>query len=154
MSGYMSRELLMFAKAIWYGAVLLAGYDVFRILRRVIRHRDFSVVAEDLLYWVSSGLFLFSRIYRENSGILRGYFFVGVVLGAIFYHYSISGLLVRFVSYCLNQVKKVLKKLLKIILNCTKRLKFWVLRCKISLCKHFCRFFRKRKSERDDEGEI
>lgn len=154
MSGYMNRELLMFAKAIWYGAVLLAGYDIFRILRRVISHGDFSVVVEDLLYWVSSGLFLFSRIYQGNSGILRGYFFAGVVLGAIFYHYSISPLLVQFISYCLNQVKKFLGKLVKIILNCTKRLKNSVLRCKILLYKLFCRFFRKGKSKREDEGEI
>lgn len=144
----MNSELLLFAKAIWYGAVLLGGYDIFRILRRVIRHFGWIVMVEDLFYWVSSGLFLFSKIYIENSGILRGYFFIGVVLGAIFYHYSISKLFVRYVSKLLIQVKKIIKKVLKVVLSVIKRLKFGALRCKISLSKHFCKFSRK-KSERD-----
>lgn len=143
----MSRELLLFAKAIWYGIVLLCGYDMFRVFRRVVHHLPGMVVIEDLLYWVSSGLFLFSRIYRENSGILRGYFFVGVVLGGILYHNSISRPLVRFLSFCLNKVKKVVKKVLNGILFFIKRLKFRVLRCKISLYKHFCKLSRKSKGD-------
>lgn len=153
----MNRELMLFAKAIWYGVVLLMGYDVFRIWRRVIRHGVFAVVAEDLLYWISSSLFLFSRIYQGNSGIIRGYFFVGVVLGAIFYHYSISALLVQFLSDCLNRVKKVFMKVWKIVLKFTKRLKFRLNRCKIRLYKQFCKFLPKgeknHKGNQEDKGK-
>lgn len=144
----MNQELIFFAKAIGYGAILLWGYDIFRVLRRVIRHLPAAVVFEDLLYWVSSGLFLFSRIYRENSGILRGYFFVGVVLGGVLYHYSLSKPLVQFLSFCLIKVKKLVMKMLKAVLFLIKRLKFGVLRCKISLCKHFSKF------SREHEGDV
>lgn len=143
----MNRELLLFAKAIWYGAVLLWGYDIFRVLRRVIRHHPALVIIEDLLYWISSGLFLFSRIYQENSGILRGYFFVGVVLGGFAYHFSLSKPFVRILSFCLNKIKKIVQKVLKAVLFLIKRLKFGVLRCKISLCKHFSKFSEERKGD-------
>lgn len=125
----MGSELLLFAKSFWYGMIMMVGYDFFRISRRVIRHRPAWIIVEDLCYWIGSGFFLFSWIYRENSGILRGYFFVGLVLGMVIWHNTIGDFLVRFIA--------------GIVSFFTKRLKFLILRCKIFLCKHFCRFFRK-----------
>jgi spore cortex biosynthesis protein YabQ len=132
----MSGELLLFAKSIWYGVVMMAGYDIFRILRRVIRHRPFWVILEDLCYWIGSGFFLFSRIYAENSGILRGYFFTGLILGMILWHYTLSRHLVYFAVKFLLLIENTISFF-------TKRLKFLLLRCKISLYKCFCRFFGK-----------
>lgn len=121
----MNREILMFAKSLLYGVIMMAGYDVFRILRRIIRHNPIWVIMEDLVYWISGGLFLFSRIYRENSGILRGYIFIGLLLGMILWHYSIGEYLVRWISGG--------------ICFLVKRLKFFIMRCKITICKHFFR---------------
>lgn len=132
----MSSQLLLFAKAVWYGIIMMVGYDIFRILRRVIRHRPFWVILEDLCYWIGSGFFLFSRIYTENSGILRGYFFAGLILGMILWHYTFSRHLVYFAV-------KILLLAENTISFFTKRLKFLLLRCKISLYKCFCRFFGK-----------
>ncbi|MGI6010769.1 MAG: spore cortex biosynthesis protein YabQ [Ruminococcus sp.] len=132
----MSSELLLFVKSILYGIIMMVGYDVFRILRRVIRHRPFWVILEDLCYWIGSGFFLFSRIYTENSGVLRGYFFAGLILGMILWHYTFSCHLVHFTV-------KILLLTENTISFFTKRLKFLLLRGKISLYKCFCRFFGK-----------
>ena len=34
----MSRELLLFLKSIWYGALLVLIYDLFKISRDVVKH--------------------------------------------------------------------------------------------------------------------
>lgn len=86
----MTGELLLFARAVWYGACLLLLYDVLRILRRTIHHGPVWTAVEDILYWVFCAVWLFSRFYQENDGILRAYFFAGIFLGALACRASIS----------------------------------------------------------------
>lgn len=132
----LSGELLLFAKSAGYGMIMAAGYDILRILRRVIYHRPFWVITEDLCYWIGSGFFLFSRIYTLNSGVLRWYIFAGVILGAVLYHGILGRHLVSFAVKFLLSAEKTISFF-------TKRLKFCLLRCKITLYKCFCRFFGK-----------
>lgn len=121
----MISELLLFGKSILYGAVMAASYDVLRIVRRIIRHKAGVIMIEDLLYWISSSVFLFVNIYQENGGILRGYIFVGVVLGMILWHYMFGVHLVKWISGTIRLW--------------VKRLKNVMLRCKIALCKQLFR---------------
>ena len=82
MSAYVTRELILLACSIWQGAVLGFWYDLIKTARKLIRHSHAAVSAEDLCYWIAAALYLFVRIYGENSGILRGYLFGGI-LGAL-----------------------------------------------------------------------
>ena len=47
-------------------------YDVFRILRGVIRHGKILTALEDVGYWIFCAFYLLGYFYRENSGELRG----------------------------------------------------------------------------------
>ena len=82
MSAYVTRELILLACSIWQGAVLGFWYDLIKTARKLIRHSHAAVSAEDLCYWIAAALYLFVRIYGENSGILRGYLFGGILGGA------------------------------------------------------------------------
>ena len=88
MSAYVTRELILLACSIWQGAVLGFWYDLLKTARKLIRHSHAAVSAEDLCYWIAAALYLFVRIYGENSGILRGYLFGGILGGAALYHAS------------------------------------------------------------------
>lgn len=88
MSAYVTRELILLACSIWQGAVLGFWYDLIKTARKLIRHSHAAVSAEDLCYWIAAALYLFVRIYGENSGILRGYLFGGILGGAALYHAS------------------------------------------------------------------
>lgn len=88
MSAYVTRELILFACSIWQGAVLGFWYDLIKTARKLIRHSHAAVSAEDLCYWIAAALYLFVRIYGENSGVLRGYLFGGILGGAALYHAS------------------------------------------------------------------
>lgn len=129
----MGRELILFMKSLWYGSFLLILYDCLRILRRVFRHSSGMVAFEDLVFWIGSGFFLFSRIYQENSGALRAYLFVGAAVGVLAWHYSLSSYFVIFLSKWLRKIKEIIEIPMRKVLILVKRLKFWAVGVRISL---------------------
>lgn len=140
----MGKELILFMKSLWYGFLLFFTYDCLRILRRVFRHSVGMVAFEDLLFWSGSSLFLFSRFFRENSGVLRSYMFAGVAAGILAWYFSLSPFFVAFTSGWMRKFKEK-------ILILVKRLKFWMVRCRISLDMR--RRSRKRRKKNPDRGE-
>lgn len=105
-------ELQFFLISILWGGILLLAYDMLRILRRLIPHDGFFIAVEDFFFWVIASLFIFAMIYRVNDGVIRGFSALGVVLGGVLYHYSISDLLVRGISALFHLIIKFLKILL------------------------------------------
>lgn len=106
MNQAISVELQFFLVSIIWGALLLLVYDMLRILRRLIKHGEFLVAMEDLIFWVCASLFIFVMMYKENNGIIRGFSIMGMAIGIIIYHFAISELLVGFLT-----------KLIKILLT-------------------------------------
>ena len=81
MSGYIEAEIKLFLWAAGTGAVLLAFYKIFDLLRCIMQWRmmrDFF----DLLYWVFAGSAVFAGIYQYNEGCLRLFLFTAVFFGA------------------------------------------------------------------------
>ena len=147
----MGKELLLFVKSVWYGSFLLMIYDCLRILRRVFKHSDIIVAVEDLIFWTGSAMFLFVGYFRDNSGILRGYLFVGTIVGAAAWYFSLSRYFVKYVSMLLIKLKRIFMIPVQKTLILVKRLKFWEVRCKLSLNtrrKAVCRKW-KQKAERN-----
>lgn len=148
----MQQELLFFCRTFLAGVLLAAAYDILRIFRNVISHNDLFVSLEDLLYWCVAGVFLFSVIYLENDGIIRVYALAGICLGALIYHWGLSGFLVKYLSAFLSKIKCLLKIPLKPLYYLRKRLKFWLSGVKISLSKQkSIRKVRKNQNEKKKE---
>lgn len=130
----MTRELILFLWSILYGVIILFFYDWIRSLRMVIEHGKILITIEDFIFWIAVGIFLFHRLYCNNGGILRGYFFAGILLGMVFYTGTISRFVIKFVSFllkrlklCISWVKIVLCKVLIVdtILGIMKRWGKW-----------------------------
>jgi spore cortex biosynthesis protein YabQ len=98
MNQAISVELKFFLVSIISGAVLLAIYDILRILRRLIKHGSFLIALEDLLFWVGASLFLFAMMFIENDGIIRGFSIMGMAIGMVLYHGVLSELLVNLIT--------------------------------------------------------
>ncbi len=124
----MHFEVLLFFQSVLMGAILLLCYDLLVILRRVFPHSPAAVGAEDLIYWILSGAAVFIRVYRLNQGILRGFLFTGIILGAVLCHVSVGSLFVRLLSFILGNLVFFIKKIINMLL-------FPVKRGKISLCR-------------------
>lgn len=104
------KELQFFGLAVLRGMLILAIYDVLRILRRIVPHGVWAVAAEDVLYWAGTALLIFQLLYRENDGAVRGYALFAVAVGMFCYHQSLSGWLVGHISGVLNFCLKILLK--------------------------------------------
>ncbi len=143
-------ELQFFLISILWGGLLLVVYDVLRILRRLIPHDSFFIALEDFFFWVIASLFIFGMIYRVNDGVIRGFSALGVVLGGVLYHYSISDFLVRSISALFHFIMRILRIILtplKLALHkLQKLLRFVFFKEKRALNKLLFRLINKMKS--------
>ena len=73
-------------RSVLWGIGLAALYDVLRILRGVIRHRQGVRSLEDLAYWCFTACSLFWLLFSGNNGTVRWYILAGVGAGAWLYH--------------------------------------------------------------------
>lgn len=150
MNHAISIELQFFMISVLSGAIILLVYDILRIIRRLIKHDSFFIALEDLFFWVGASLFIFAMIYKENDGIIRGFCVMGMGIGMVLYHFTLSDLLVRMITKLIQMllspfvfvIHKV-TKFIKFLWNVGKKIKNFVLTrlikctksCKIALNK-------------------
>lgn len=108
-------EFSLFLEAVFSGMVLVAVYDIIRIFRRIKKHGVIWVSIEDFIYWIFCGIVLFGIVLKENGGIFRCFFVIGVILGALLFYFGISRYLVEIVAKIINKILDIVKKGLKII---------------------------------------
>lgn len=65
---------------------------------------NFIIYIEDLLFWIITGGILTFTIYTINSGTVRLYQIIGLILGAFIYFASISRAIFRFINHCKRKV--------------------------------------------------
>ena len=127
----MNQELVLFFSSIWMGAALLMLYDCLRIFREIIPHQSAFITLEDLCYWIFGAIYIFGKIFQENHGMIRSFVFMGILLGMLCYHQSISPVFISFFV-------KILRIPVKYISFGIKRLLFFIKRCSI-LIRRSCR---------------
>ncbi len=125
-------EVRFFLISILCGALVLLVYDVLRILRRIIKHNYFFIAVEDLIFWVTAGIFIFVMMYRENDGIIRSFSIMGMAIGMVLYHYILSG----FIVYIITKLIRALLRPFGMAINMVKKL-LRFLNKKIGLLAHF-----------------
>lgn len=129
MSSYIHHEMLLFLQAVVTGAALLLCYDFLRALRRVIPHAAFWVAAEDILFWLSCSIAVFSSVYRTNQGSLRFFFILGIALGSLLCGLTISAFFVKVCTRILEIPAVLSKLLIKWLLFPVRRCKIFVYKC-------------------------
>ena len=86
MGSFISEEISVFLEAAWYGMIIAVCYDMLRISRRIMKKSDLLVGLEDFFFWVAAGIVVFSMIFQCNDGVIRGYIFLALLIGAWLYH--------------------------------------------------------------------
>ena len=114
-------------RSVLWGIGLAALYDMLRILRGVIRHRQGVRSLEDLAYWCFTACSLFWLLFSGNNGTVRWYILAGAGAGAWLYHITLSPFFVRFFRWLLGRILRILifpvKKGLHLLKNAEKTLK-------------------------------
>lgn len=94
--------------------IIAVCYDMLRISRRIMKKSDLLVGLEDFFFWVVTGIVVFSMIFQCNDGVIRGYIFLALLIGAWLYNKSVSSFIVKYLSKILNFfLTLLLKKPLK-----------------------------------------
>ena len=108
-------EVGVFWDGLILGVLLVAGYDLVRVFRRLIRHGILWVSIEDCVYWIVCAVLMFAMLYQNNDGRIRAYIFGAAVLGGILYHLLLGKHFIRIVSKVILAIKKQLKKAWKVV---------------------------------------
>ena len=137
-SSVISREAMLFLQSVAAGGALWCLYDCLIIFRKVIRHNIHVMNAEDFFYWVLAGIFVCYLMFRSNDGRIRGFSMAGGVLGAFFYHETVSQIFVKVMSLFLIWLKKGIKEALKIFGKPFIKLGQWISKKKGDVKKKRC----------------
>ena len=111
------NEIYIFLLFILTGISIGILFDIFRILRRSFKTIDFITYIQDFLFWILAGAILLYSIFSFNNGELRGYIFIGVILGVILYMLSLSKYIIRISVTIIKILKKIIYVPTKYIFN-------------------------------------
>lgn len=113
MAALIYDEVELFAVCLALGMILAFVYDCVRIFRLFFHHKDWLVDVEDLAFWLFTAWLVFRTLFLYNRGALRGYAFLGMFIGVVFYVLTLSRILLflagKLVPYW-KSVKDFLKK--------------------------------------------
>jgi len=104
-----SVEVSTFFYSILCGILTGLIYDFFRIKRKTIKTGALFVYIEDLVYWIIVAGVVFALIFYSNDGEIRGYIFIGIIIGAIFYALLFSKIIVNISVKLLNWLGRAIK---------------------------------------------
>lgn len=103
------EQVYIFLYAILAGGAAAFFYDILRIKRRAIRTGVFIISLEDIVYWFIAAVFLFITVYMSNSGEMRGFIFIGNIIGVILYETLLSSIIITSSVMIINIIKIILK---------------------------------------------
>ena len=78
------------------GFLLGAYYDIFRVIRLVMRPGKRTIFFQDLFFFLSSAVVTFIFSLSVMDGQLRFYLFLGLLAGFFAYYFTIGRVVMRF----------------------------------------------------------
>ena len=124
MNQIVNSQSLLFITCIEIGIIMGAFFDLIRISRKIVKHPDFFVQLEDLIYWVICALIGFYLLYINNYAAIRPFVFIGILLGAILYFASFSLLFMKVATVIIHYVKTLVRQLIRFLAVPVK----WIIR--------------------------
>ncbi len=141
----------IFLYALGFGFLLGILYDVFRTLRMIISGSKGFVFFMDVLYFTVCTFLIFCFILVVDSGRIRAYVALGIILGWVVYYFSfgaiamrVSSAVTRFFRNAFSAlfkpfehlIKEFLKKTRKIAVFCKKNIRKSDKKAKFNLQKY------------------
>jgi spore cortex biosynthesis protein YabQ len=91
-------------------------YDLFRILRKTIKHPNIIIQIEDIIYWIFVSLIMFYILLSRNYGEVRAFSIIGAFLGMLIYFLTLSQLFLPITVKVIDFTKKIIVFVIKIVL--------------------------------------
>lgn len=90
MSQIIHGQVLFLLASLCSGMLVMAGYEVVRLLRFLFRHNTIVKWVEDILYWGIAAVPVFYMFFYFNDGDIRWYGILMIICGAYIYYVGIS----------------------------------------------------------------
>lgn len=111
-NGMQLRELFL---SCGMGFLLGAYYDVFRILRCILRPGTVRVFWQDVLFFLTAAPLVFLFALAVTDGVVRLYLFAGLVAGFFAYRYTVGRAVVHFVTAIITRLSRLGQRLYGVI---------------------------------------
>lgn len=95
-------DLNSMLQALVTGVLLGVYYDAFRLLRRMISFTDISVAFQDIVFWLTSAVYIFFVCVRLNNGYIRIYFVFFALVGWGLYYFTCGKLVFKVLDIILG----------------------------------------------------
>ena len=114
-----SRQTELFLMSVGIGAALGVVYDVFRALRAMLPPlgKVIPTAVCDIVYMMIAGLFIYLFSLTAAGGEIRGYYWLGALLGWVIYILTVGAAVIgiirtvfSFVYRCLSKIYGVISK--------------------------------------------
>ena len=115
------NQLHIFLLFILTGIIIGILFDIFRIFRKSFKSSDIITYIQDFLFWITTGCILLFSIFTFNNGELRGYIFVGIILGLILHLLCLSKYFIDVFVKILTMIKKIIGYPVHLLFNFTKK---------------------------------
>lgn len=109
--------LLFFLASILFGICLQAVYGMIRGIRRVFYHKTLLLIIEDMGFGIFTAVTAFVFLCTYNDGQLRGFFFLGIMIGMILYDQLCSKMFLTAVIQVAEKMKRIIKQFGKVCLR-------------------------------------
>ncbi|HEX3026462.1 MAG TPA: spore cortex biosynthesis protein YabQ [Clostridia bacterium] len=103
-------QAIDFFLALLIGAALGAVYDVFRIMRLARSFGRVAVFIQDAVYFLICAVTTFLFLLVDNSGVVRAFLILGVLLGAVVYSLTLGAAVIKAAKRMIVPAKKIVRK--------------------------------------------
>lgn len=124
-------ELILFGTALIWGMMIDAFYNVLRIFRQCVKHRQIWIGIEDVIFCFIAGVIMFMQILDSNDGIIRWYILFAAAFGIWLHYRTVGKLMVRISEKLANKTKPLVGKIVKIFINLFKGIASKILKKKL-----------------------
>ncbi len=115
--------VIPFLQSILLGLLLSFIYDIFCSIRKLFPAQVQLHFILDILYFVLFGTILFNFLLQKSAGRLRYFIVLGVIIGWVVYHNTVSTLTIQLLNGLFTLFRRVLLILLQPILAIIKMIR-------------------------------
>ena len=105
METYISNEAFVFLMSVPMGVTVAIVYDFFRVIRIMMPSGTLITALQDFLFWMIAAVTAVLFFFVFASGRVRGFIFVGAVLGAIIYFCTVSVVILKFFRFSADKIR-------------------------------------------------
>ena len=107
---FYNDHLRAFIGALAFGTLISCIYDLFRIIRKLLKHKTYTVIIEDLVFCLITICTITYYFNQYNEGVIRLYLCITLTFAFFIWHNSLGKLLTDLICVILKPIIDIICK--------------------------------------------